>query len=139
MTNASIKTYAEQLASILSTIEEKKLEAADIIESAKDAGINTKALRKVAKELIMDSEKLRKRYDDEEQIDMFRAEAGIFSLKGLESSEKAGAAHRSLGHRQVEQSARELDALLGSDLAGQHERLTKAVTAKIVRDREATP
>ena len=83
MTNANIKTYAEQLASILSAIEERKQEASDLIDSAKDAGINTKALRKVAKELIMDSDKLRKRYDDEEQIDLFRNEVGLMGRKGL--------------------------------------------------------
>lgn len=84
MTNASIKTYADQLSDILMKIEDMKVEASAIVEAAKEAGIDTKALKKVAKELVMQSDKLARRYADEEQLDMFRAQVGIFKRKGLD-------------------------------------------------------
>lgn len=133
------KEFAEQLADVFLRMDDAKAEAAAIIEAAKDSGVNVKALRKVAREMVMDSEKLAKKYEDEEQLDMFRADVGIFSRKGLEASEKAGSAHRQLGHKRVMESARELDKLAGSNIAGETERLTKVFTAKIVRDNEVAP
>lgn len=75
--NSQNAEYTRQLASVYSRIAELKVEEADIVESAKDAGINTIVLRKVAKEMVMDTKKLAKRFDDEEQIDLFRDEVGV--------------------------------------------------------------
>lgn len=83
MTNASIKTYADQLSDILMKIEDAKVEAASLLEAAKEAGIDTKALRKVAKEMVMGSDKLLRKYEDEQQLDMFRIAVGIRQRKGL--------------------------------------------------------
>jgi uncharacterized protein (UPF0335 family) len=83
MTNASIKQYADELSDILMKIEDLKVEATSIIEAAKEAGINTKALRKVAKEMTMQSDKLHQRFEDEAQIDLFRDQVGLRQRKGL--------------------------------------------------------
>ena len=80
---STISGYAEQLSDVYLRMEDCKAEAAAIIEAAKDAGVDVKALRKVAKELTMPSDKLAKRFDDEAQIDMFRDEVGLKVRKGL--------------------------------------------------------
>jgi len=79
-----MKHYAEQLRDVMMRMEDLRIEAGAIIEAAKDAKVNVRALRKVAKELITDAGKLAKLYDDEDQLDMFRAEVGIKKRKGLE-------------------------------------------------------
>ena len=83
MTNASIKQYADELSDILMKMEDLKVEAAAIIDAAKEAGINTKALRRVAKEMTMQSDKLHQRFEDELQIDLFRDQVGLRQRKGL--------------------------------------------------------
>lgn len=77
MTNTQITAYAEELAGKLTSIASLQSEAKDLINSAKDAGINVRALRKVAKELIMDSDKRKKLYDDEDQLQLFREDVGL--------------------------------------------------------------
>jgi hypothetical protein len=84
MTNANIKQFAEELSDVFIKAEDLKVEAA-----AKEAGVNVKALRKVAKELTMQADKLAARYADEEQLDMFRAQVGIFKRKGLDRERAA--------------------------------------------------
>jgi uncharacterized protein (UPF0335 family) len=79
----SIKQYAEQLSDILMQIEDLKVQAKSIVEDAKEAGVSTKALNKVAREMIMDSTKLQRRLEDEQQIDLFRDEVGLLRRKGL--------------------------------------------------------
>lgn len=83
MSNANIREFADQLSDVFMRIEDAKVEAKSILEAAKEAGVNTKALTKVARELVMESTKLAKRYEDEEQIDMFRDHVGIRERKGL--------------------------------------------------------
>lgn len=83
------REFANQLSSILMQIEDLKIEAKAIVDAAGEAGINTKALRKVAKELTMDAAKLAQRFDDEEQIDMFRDEVGLRQRKGMAFAEAA--------------------------------------------------
>jgi len=80
-----MKHYAEELSDAMMRMEDLRAEAAAILQAAKDAGVNIRALRKVSKELITDSGKLAKKsYDDEDQLDMFRAEVGIKKRKGME-------------------------------------------------------
>lgn len=81
----SIAGYAEQLSDILMQIEDLKVQAKSIVEDAKEAGVSTKALNKVAREMIMDSTKLAKRLEDEQQIDLFRDEVDLLRRKGLTS------------------------------------------------------
>lgn len=76
--------FADDLSSVLSQIEDLKIEAKAIIDAAHDAGVNTKALRKVAKEMLMDSAKLAKRLEDEAQLDIFRYKIGLRRSKGLD-------------------------------------------------------
>lgn len=90
MTNANIKTFATALHEVLSVIEDKRLDAKAILETAKEQGINTKALSKLAKEMLKDGDKLRKQYEDEEQLSLFRDEVGIHRMKGLSEFEKVG-------------------------------------------------
>jgi uncharacterized protein (UPF0335 family) len=73
----TVKVYARQLADELNEISSHQEAVKDIIASAKDAGINTRALRKLAREMVMDSDKRAKLYDDEEQLSLFRTEIGL--------------------------------------------------------------
>ena len=77
MSNAQIATYARELAARLREIANTQDAIKDIIGSARDAGINVKALRKVAREMVMDSDKRQKLYDDEDQLALFRDELGL--------------------------------------------------------------
>lgn len=83
MSNKAIRQYAEDLSSLLMQIDDLKIEAKAIVDKAKDEGINTKALKKVAKELCMDSSKLAAKFDEEEQLEMFRDELDIRVRKGI--------------------------------------------------------
>jgi len=83
MRTTTNRDYAEMLSDVYLRMESAKEEAAAIIEAAKEAGINVKALRKVAKELTMQSDKLARRFDDEQQIEMFRDDVGLRKRKGL--------------------------------------------------------
>ncbi len=78
--------FAEQLSDCLMRKSDIDVEIKGIIEAAKEEGINVRALRKVAKELITDSSKLAKTLDDERQIDLFREEVGLLKRKGLEAA-----------------------------------------------------
>ena len=84
-----IKHFAERLSNVLSTIEDKKIDAASIVEEAKGEGINIKALKRVAKDMITDSVKLRVKLDDEEQLSLFRDEVNLLQRKGLALKEAA--------------------------------------------------
>ena len=59
----------------------------DVLQSAKDAGINTKALRKVAREMTLEREKREKIYEDEAQLSMFRDEVGLTATAYREAAE----------------------------------------------------
>lgn len=73
----TIKDYARSLAEQLTAIADLQQNVKDIVASAKDAGINPKNLRKVAKEMVMDSDKREKLYEDEQQLSFFRTEVGL--------------------------------------------------------------
>ncbi len=91
MTNADIKSFAAELHQVLSDISDKRLEGKAILEAAKAAGINTKALAKVAKEMLKDSDKLRQQYEDEAQLELFRDQTGLLRMKGLNEFAKVDA------------------------------------------------
>lgn len=78
--NAQIETYAKQYASVLQEIAEAQERGKDLIASAKDAGLNVKLLRKVAKEMVMDFGKRQKLYEEEEQLSLFRCACGLTSV-----------------------------------------------------------
>lgn len=75
--NSQVSHYAKQLAGILSEISELQTQAKDVVASAKDAGLNVSALRKVARELNLENEKRDKIYEAENQLDMFRSAVGL--------------------------------------------------------------
>lgn len=84
MTNtASINEHARRLADLLSQIEDIKMEAKALTEIAEQQGINAKVLRKVAKEMIMESTKFAKRMEEEQQLDLFRSAVGLLEQKGI--------------------------------------------------------
>lgn len=85
--NSQIKDYASELANALRSIASAQQEIKDIVGSARDAGIAPKVLRKVARELIMESDKRRKLYEEEDQLDMFRQACGLTSTSMLEAAE----------------------------------------------------
>lgn len=73
----TVKHYAQQLAAQLREIETIQEAIKDIVASAKDVGINPRVLRKVAREMCMDSDKRAKLYEDEDQLSLFRSEVGL--------------------------------------------------------------
>ena len=77
------REFAEDLSDVMRRMDDLKIEAAAILEAAKDSGVNVKALRKIAKEMIMDRSKLEQRFDDEGQLELFRAEVGLKVCNGL--------------------------------------------------------
>lgn len=79
-------SYAEQLSDCLMRKADIDVEIKGIIDAAKEEGVNVRALRKVAKELITDASKLAKTLEDERQIDMFRQDVGLLKRKGLEAA-----------------------------------------------------
>ena len=83
MSNAQIATYARELAARLREIANTQDAIKDIIGSARDAGINVKALRKVARELLMETDKRDKLYEDEDQFEMFREAVGLTGTERL--------------------------------------------------------
>ncbi len=83
MSNAELTTYARQAAAHMREIDEARELLKDVLQSAKDAGINTKALRKVAKEMTMEQDKREKIYEDEAQLSMFRDEVGLTGTERL--------------------------------------------------------
>ena len=74
-----ISAYARDLADQLREIAKVQEAVKDLIASAKDAGVNPRALRKVAREMIMESDKRASLYEDEEQLSLFRTEVGLTS------------------------------------------------------------
>ena len=89
MSNSNIKTFAKEMAQILSDIDDKKIELRRILDAAKEAGVNTKALAKLAKEMNTESDKLAQQYEVEDQLSLFRDEVGIRRLKGLDARQDA--------------------------------------------------
>ena len=87
MSNAELTTYARQAAAHMREIDEARELLKDVLQSAKDAGINTKVLRKVAKEMTMEQDKREKIYEDEAQLSMFRDEVGLTATAYREAAE----------------------------------------------------
>lgn len=83
MTNNSEKQFTEELAKVYRERDDLAEQAKAIEAAAKEAGHDPKHVRKVAKEMNMDSSKLADRYEAEQQLDMFRDRVGIRRLKGL--------------------------------------------------------
>lgn len=92
--NANIREYATALAGILKHVADLQDEAKAVLESAKEAGVATSALSKVAREMAMSSDKLAKKLEGEQQLEMFRDEVGLLKLKGLEGLGFDGSAAR---------------------------------------------
>ena len=74
-----ISAYARELADQLREIAKVQEAVKDLIASAKDAGVNPRALRKVAREMVMESDKRASLDEDEEQLSLFRTEVGLTS------------------------------------------------------------
>jgi len=85
MSNSSIREFADQLSDVYLRMEDAKVEAAAIIDAAKEAGVNVNALRKVARELVMQADKLAAKYEAEDQLELFRDQVGIRKRKGLDA------------------------------------------------------
>jgi len=92
--NAKIKDFATQLAGVYEETKALKDQQDAILETAKEAGVSTRELRKVAREMAMTSDKLAKKLEAEQQLSLFRDEVGLFRLKGLEGLGFDGGAAR---------------------------------------------
>lgn len=75
--NSQEAEYARKIAEELAGVEAHQANIADLKASAKDAGLNIRAIGKAAKELRMDSDKRAKRYEDEDQLDLLRDALGL--------------------------------------------------------------
>ena len=89
MSKSQIKEYSDQYADILIAIDDLRVELKAIEDAAKEAGINVKAMKKVAKELTMEASKLAKRFEEEIQLDLFRAAVALIHRKGLNERQAA--------------------------------------------------
>lgn len=76
---------AQELADVFKRMDDLKEEASAIVEVAKDKGLSVKALRQTAREINMDAEKLAKRFEDEDQLEMFREAVSLRKRKGFET------------------------------------------------------
>lgn len=85
MTDNQYATYARQLADAKRETAEAKQAEKDLEASATDAGLNIRAIRRAAKELLMDADKRAKLYDDDAQLDLLRD-----ALKLTEASRQTG-------------------------------------------------
>lgn len=80
------REFANELSDVMRRMADLKTEEKDILQAIKDSGITGKkfkALKKAAKEMIMDSTKLQERFEEEDQLELFRAELQIRARKGL--------------------------------------------------------
>lgn len=59
----------------------------DKLAGAKDAGLNVKAIRKAAKESLMEADKRVKKYADEAQLDLLRDALGLTGNMMREAAE----------------------------------------------------
>ena len=75
--NSQEAEYARKIATELASIETHQDNIKDLKASAKDAGLNIRAISKAAKELRMDADKRAKKYDDEDQLDLLRDALGL--------------------------------------------------------------
>lgn len=82
---------AQELADVFKRMDDLKEEASAIVEVAKDKGLSVKALRQTAREINMDAEKLAKRFDDEDQLEMFREAVSLRKRKGFEPAMREAA------------------------------------------------
>lgn len=85
--NSQEAEYARQLRPYLVDIETAKGAMADLLASAKDAGLNVKAIRAAARESVMDPDKRAKKYDDEDQLDLLRDALGLTGNAMREAAE----------------------------------------------------
>lgn len=77
MTKSQEAQYTNEIVPHLRSIADSKEAIKDLMGSAKDAGLNTKAIRKAANEMLMDSDKRSKLYADEDQLDLLRDALGL--------------------------------------------------------------
>ena len=75
--NSQEAEYARKISAEDAEIEVHQKNIKALKASAKDAGLNVRAISKAAKELRMESDKLSKRYDDEAQLDLLRDTLGL--------------------------------------------------------------
>lgn len=75
--NNQYATYARQLADAKRETAEAKQAEKDLEASATDAGLNIRAIRRAAKELLMDADKRAKLYADEDQLEDLRFQLGL--------------------------------------------------------------
>lgn len=87
ITNSQEAEYARIIANHLAAIETEQQHIKDIKGSAKDAGLNVRAISKAAAELRMDPYKREKRYADEDQLDLLRDALGLTGTPMREAAE----------------------------------------------------
>ena len=85
--NSQEAEYANQIAIHEAAIEIEQEKIKDLKASAKDAGLNVRAIGKAAKELRMAPEKLQKRMEDEAQLDLLRDALGLTGNAMREAAE----------------------------------------------------
>lgn len=75
--NSQEAEYARSIADHLERIEREQEAIKEFKASAKDAGLNVRAISKAAKELRMEADKREAKYADEFQLDLLRDALGL--------------------------------------------------------------
>lgn len=87
ITNSQEAEYANQIAIHEAAIDLEQDKIKDLKASAKEEGLNVRAIGKAAKELRMAPEKLQKRLEDEAQLDLLRDALGLTGAQMREAAE----------------------------------------------------
>lgn len=85
--NSQEAEYARKIATELASIEQHQEAIKDYKASAKDAGLNIRAISKAAAEMRMDPDKRAKKYEDEDQLDLLRDALGLTATHMREAAE----------------------------------------------------
>ena len=85
--NSQEAEYARKIATELAQIEQHQEAIKDYKASAKDAGLNVKAISKAAKELRMEPDKREAKYADEFQLDLLRDALGLTGNAMMQAAE----------------------------------------------------
>lgn len=75
-----LKSYAERIAALMGQIKDIKDEVAEELKAAKSAGLDTKALNKVIREMSMDEDKRQAQLEFDLVVDDYRRAVGLTAI-----------------------------------------------------------
>ncbi len=75
--NQLLKSYAQRIAGLMDQINDIKSEVKSELQAAKSAGLDTKALNKIVKEMGMEPDAIQKQLAFEWEVDAYRRVVGL--------------------------------------------------------------